>query len=128
MANDSVVFIYDEKKYKLVRKVPLKIQEDLGADIVFAFDECTSPLHSYDYNKKSLKKNSPLGEKMLESEKEKWPSSFWHSAKAGFLEDLRRESSAVIGSLPFDGFGIGGSFGKTDGGSYRLVFVRFAGR
>ena len=33
-------------------------------------------------------------------------------AQGGVFEDLRRESSAVIGSLPFDGFGIGGSFGE----------------
>ena len=33
-------------------------------------------------------------------------------AQGGVFEDLRKESSAVIGSLPFDGFGIGGSFGE----------------
>jgi len=32
--------------------------------------------------------------------------------QGGIFEDLRKKSSKFIGSLPFDGFGIGGSFGE----------------
>lgn len=32
--------------------------------------------------------------------------------QGGIFEKLRKESSMVIGALPFDGFGIGGSFGE----------------
>src|SRR3989338_3678351 len=56
IGRDGVVFTYDGKKYKLDPKISIKFQEDMGADIIFAFDECTSPLHDYDYNKKSLLK------------------------------------------------------------------------
>jgi len=32
--------------------------------------------------------------------------------QGGLFEDLRKESARFIGEMPFDGFGIGGSFGK----------------
>ena len=44
IGRDGVIFTYDGKKYELDPKISVKIQEDLGADIIFAFDECTSPL------------------------------------------------------------------------------------
>ena len=111
LATTALFLFMMKKKYELDPKSSIKIQEDLGADIIFAFDECTSPLHSYDYNKKSLK-NSPLGEKMLESEKKNSQALFGIAQEGRVYQDLRKESSAVIGSLPFDGFGIGGSLGE----------------
>jgi len=111
IGKDGVVFSYDGKKYKLDPKISIKIQEDLGADIIFAFDECTSPLHDYDYNKKSLKKTHSWAKKCLK-EKKKNGQALYGIAQGGIFEDLRKESSAVVGALPFDGFGIGGSFGE----------------
>ena len=69
ISKNGVVFVYDGKKYELDPDISIKIQEDLGADIIFAFDECTSPLHSYDYNKKSLKKTHSWAKKMFGGEK-----------------------------------------------------------
>lgn len=111
VGNHGVVFSYDGRKYKLDPGSSIKIQEDLGADIIFVFDECTSPLHSYDYNKKSIKKTHSWAKKCLEV-KNKNGQALYGIAQGGVFEDLRRESSAIIGSLPFDGFGIGGSFGE----------------
>lgn len=34
----------------------IRIQEALGADIILAFDECTSPLHSYEYNREAMER------------------------------------------------------------------------
>jgi len=111
IGRDGVIFTYDGKKYELDSKISIKIQEDLGADIIFAFDECTSPLHGYDYNKKSLHKTHRWAEKCLKAKK-KNGQALYGIVQGGIFEDLRRESSALIGALPFDGFGIGGSFGE----------------
>lgn len=111
IGRDGVVFIYDEKKYELDPKISIKIQEDLGADIIFAFDECTSPLHDYDYNKKSLQKTHRWAKECLEAKK-KNGQALYGIVQGGIFEDLRKESSTLIGSLPFDGFGVGGSFGE----------------
>ena len=111
IGRDGVLFTYDGKKYKLDPKISIKIQEDLGADIIFAFDECTSPLHNYDYNKKSLRKTHRWAQECLKAKK-KNGQALYGIVQGGIFEDLRRESSALIGALPFDGFGIGGAFGE----------------
>ena len=108
---DGVVFTYDGKKYELDPKVSIKNQEDLGADIIFAFDECTSSLNNYDYNKKSLLKTHRWAKECLKAKK-KNGQVLYGIVQGGIFEDLRKESSAMIGSLPFEGFGIGGSFGE----------------
>ena len=44
----------DGKEHYLDPKVSIKIQEALGADIMFAFDECPSPLADENYMRVSL--------------------------------------------------------------------------
>ncbi|RJQ31538.1 tRNA guanosine(34) transglycosylase Tgt [Candidatus Parcubacteria bacterium] len=109
--SDRVIFTYDGKKFELTPRKSIKIQEDLGADIIFAFDECTSPLHDYEYNKKSLKKTHSWAKECLKAKK-KNGQMLYGIVQGGIFENLRKESSSFIGALPFDGFGIGGSFGE----------------
>ena len=85
ISKNGVVFVYDGKKYKLDPDISIKIQEDLGADIIFAFDECTSPLHGYDYNKKSLKKLT-VGRKNAWRRKGKTAKRCTASPKEEFLK------------------------------------------
>lgn len=111
IGKDGAVFIYNGKKYELDPGVSIKIQEDLGADIIFAFDECTSPLHGHKYNKESLKRTHDWAKKCLKVKK-KNNQALYGIVQGGIFKDLRRKSSAIIGALSFDGFGIGGSFGE----------------
>lgn len=99
----------DGKKLFIGPKESIKIQEAIGADIMFAFDECTSPVADYFYTKKSLEKTHRWAEICLKSKKTK--QALYGIVQGGKFEDLRTESSKFIGSLPFDGFGIGGEFG-----------------
>ncbi len=91
-------------------KESIKIQEKLGADIIFAFDECTPPNASFEYTKKSLEKTHDWAKICLEARKSK--SALYGIVQGGRFKDLRQESAEFIGSLPFDGFGIGGEFGN----------------
>lgn len=116
IGKNGVTFSYDGKKYGLNPFSSIKIQEDLGADIIFAFDECTSPLHDYSYNKESLKKTHDWAKRCIRAKKENGQLLFG-IVQGGVFEDLRKESSRLIGGLPFDGFGIGGSFGEKQMGS-----------
>ncbi|QQG46516.1 MAG: tRNA guanosine(34) transglycosylase Tgt [Candidatus Niyogibacteria bacterium] len=88
----------------------IKIQEALGADIIFAFDECTAPLSSKDYIKKSLARTHKWAKICLESKKNKKQSLFGITQGSDF-KDLRQESAKFINSLGFDGYGIGGDLG-----------------
>jgi queuine tRNA-ribosyltransferase len=91
-------------------KESIKIQEKLGADIIFAFDECTAPLADYNYVKKSLDKTHRWAQLCLKEKKSK--QALFGIVQGSKFKDLRIESAKFIGGLDFDGFGIGGEFGN----------------
>lgn len=111
ISRDGVIFTspLDGRKIFLGPRGSIKIQEDLGADIIFAFDECTSPLADYEYTKNSLSRTHYWAEVCLKSKKSK--QAIFGIVQGGRYKDLRIESARFIGGLPFDGFGIGGEFG-----------------
>jgi len=120
---DRVLFKspFDGSKVEITPESSVKAQESLGADIIFAFDECTSPLAPYEYQEKSLKKTHRWAERSLKahtSEKQ----AMMGIVQGGGFEDLRKESAETIGKLSFFGFGIGGSFGNSYGDSKENMY------
>jgi queuine tRNA-ribosyltransferase len=112
---DGVEFIspYDGKKLFLTPELSIKIQKILKADIIFAFDECTSPLSSYEYTKLAMKRTHRWAIRCLDEFKATKNQVMFGIVQGGEYEDLRKESARFINSLPFFGFGIGGSLGKS---------------
>ena len=100
----------DGKKLFIGPKESMKIQEKIGADIIFAFDEPTSPLADKKYTLKSLEKTHRWAKICLDSKKS--DQALFGITQGGKFKDLRIESAKYISSLPFDGFGIGGEFGE----------------
>ena len=113
----------------------IDIQHDIGADIIFAFDECTSPDASEAYQKealertnrwakRSLKRHQELQEsergstfREIQSRTSGTPQALFGIVQGGRVPEFRRRSATFTSSLPFDGFGIGGSFDKKDIGT-----------
>ncbi len=87
----------------------IKIQEKLGADIILAFDECTSPIADYNYTKRSLEKTHRWAQACLQTRKS--DQALFGIVQGGKFKDLRIESAKFIGKRDFDGFAIGGEFG-----------------
>ncbi len=112
ITDDGVFFRspVDGTKLFIGPRESIKIQEAIGADIIFAFDECTSPIADYEYTKRSLLKTHKWAKMCLDVKKSK--QAIYGIVQGGKFEDLRTESAKFIGSLPFDGFGIGGEFGN----------------
>lgn len=106
-------FIRDCGEVYLDAEKSIAIQERLGADIIYAFDECTSPYHDYEYTKASLVRTHRWAERSLKAKTS--DQLLYGIVQGGSFEDLRKESAHVIGSLPFDGFGIGGAFSDSFG-------------
>jgi len=100
----------DGSKLFLGPKESIKIQEKLGADIIFAFDECTSPLASKEYVEKSLERTHKWAQTCLAVHKTN--QALFGIVQGSHFKQLREESSKFINSLDFDGFGIGGDLGK----------------
>lgn len=98
---------------RLTPKISIDIQRKLGADIIFAFDECTSPTAGYEYTKQSLEKTHLWAKESLKA-KTRNDQLLFGIVQGGRYKDLRQESAKFIASLPFDGIGIGGGFGKED--------------
>lgn len=95
----------------------IEIQHDLGADIIFAFDECTAPTETKHYQREALDRTHRWAKECLKYHKSKENSksqALFGVVQGGREEDLRKESARVLGEMDFDGYGIGGSFEKED--------------
>jgi queuine tRNA-ribosyltransferase len=103
----------DGRKIFIGPKESIRIQEDLGADIIFAFDECTSPVADYKYTAKSLEKTHRWAKICIEAKKS--DQALYGIVQGGKFKELRIRSAKFIGKLPFAGFGIGGEFGDEKG-------------
>ena len=114
IARDGVFFQspVDGRKLFLGPRESIKIQESLGADIIFNFDECPPPIADYEYTKKSLERTHRWAIASLQAKGYKLQAqSLFGIVQGGKFKDLRLESAKFIGGLPFDGFGIGGELG-----------------
>ncbi|MBI2039192.1 MAG: tRNA guanosine(34) transglycosylase Tgt [Candidatus Niyogibacteria bacterium] len=99
----------DGKELFIGPKESMRIQKALGADIIFAFDECPPPQATREYMKRSMDKTHRWAKISLDEHDPK--QALFGIVQGGKFRDLRIESARFIGSLPFDGFGIGGEFG-----------------
>jgi len=100
-------------------KESIKIQEALGADIIFAFDECTPPIANYEYVKESLEKTHKWAKICLKSRKTN--QAIFGIVQGSEFKDLRQKSANFINSLGFDGFGIGGDLWRERGGTRKIL-------
>ncbi|HMS22365.1 MAG TPA: tRNA guanosine(34) transglycosylase Tgt [Candidatus Levybacteria bacterium] len=99
----------DGKKIFIGPNESVKIQEDLGADIINAFDECTSPIANYEYTKKSMEKTHRWAKICLDIKKSN--QAMYGIVQGGKFKDLRIDSALTIGKMDFNGIAIGGEFG-----------------
>jgi len=99
----------------------IELQRKLGADIVLALDECTSPLHSYEYTKKAMERTHRWAKRGLEAFRQSAGDKMspnprqvlYGIVQGGAHKDLRQESAETIEGMGFDGFAIGGSLGRS---------------
>ena len=113
----GVEFSLDGKKKFLSPEISMRLQNKIGGDIIFAFDDITSPFDTYAYNKKALAHTHAWAKKCLKEHQglqfgSKRKQYLFGIVQGGTYKDLRIKSAKCIGSLPFDGFGIGGSYTK----------------
>ncbi|MGC8981699.1 MAG: tRNA guanosine(34) transglycosylase Tgt [Minisyncoccia bacterium] len=111
---------YDGRRLFFTPELSIKIQKILNADIIFAFDECTSPLSDYEYTKRALLRTHNWALRCLKKFKSKNQVMFG-IVQGGEYKDLREESAKFINSLPFFGFGIGGSLGKSKKDMHKIL-------
>ncbi len=115
--------IIDGSAHYFTPKKSIEIQHSIGADIIFAFDECTSPHEPLEYQKRSLDRTHRWAMESLKTHVDNADAfstqALFGIVQGGRHEELRKESAKVLGEMQyngvqFDGFGIGGSFAKED--------------
>lgn len=96
----------------------IEIQHKLGADIIFAFDECTAPTAPHAYQKEAMERTHAWAKRSLAAHRQDTARNasqgIYGIVQGGRFEDLRRESAETLGRMDFDGYGVGGSFNKQD--------------
>lgn len=121
--DEGVTFksVHDGSEHRFTPERSMQIQHNLGADIFFAFDECTSPLAPKDYQLEAINRTHAWAKRSLDEHKRLGVSeatgemqAIFGVVQGGAYEDLRKESARVLGAMDFDGYGIGGSFTKED--------------
>lgn len=124
ITEDGVEFksIIDGSKHIFTPEKSIGIQHNIGADMIFAFDECTSPHASHEYQKEAMDRTHRWAKRCIEYHQNqverdadgKATQALLGIVQGGRFQDLREESARAIAAMDFDGFGIGGSFEKED--------------
>lgn len=108
----------DGSYHRFTPESSIEIQNNLGADIILAFDDFAPPNAKHETHKASLERTHRWAKQSLDAHA---PFSkvrgLYGIVQGGRFQDLREESAKTIGQMDFSGFGIGGSFEKEDIGT-----------
>lgn len=110
--------------HRFTPEVSMQVQHQIGADIMFAFDELTTLLNSRGYQEMSLERTRLWALRCIEEHFRLTDERVGKPYQALFgviqgaqYEDLRRKASSDLGAMNFDGFGIGGALEKENLGT-----------
>ncbi len=111
----------DGSGHRFTPERSIEIQHKIGADIIFAFDECTSPDAPRAYQKEAMERTHRWATRCLVAHQQlthnRQQQMLFGIVQGGRFEDLRKKSAKTIGKMGFNGLGIGGSFEKEDIGN-----------
>ena len=102
----------DGSTHRFTPEKSIAIQENLGADIIMAFDECSDP-NDHVYSKIAMERTHRWAERSVKAKKRP-DQALFGIVQGGVQADLRAESAQFIASLDTPGIAIGGlSVGET---------------
>ena len=97
----------DGSKHLFTPESVMKTEEDLGADIIMAFDECCPYPSTYEYTKNSMERTTRWAKRCKEAHTTENQALFG-IIQGGFFEDLRKKSVEDLIALDLPGYAIGG--------------------
>ncbi len=98
----------DGSKHFFSPESVMETQEDLGADIIMAFDECVEYPASYEYTKQSMERTTRWAKRCKEAHTTTDKQGLFGIIQGGFYKDLRDKSLEDLIALDFPGYAIGG--------------------
>nr|WP_204920199.1 tRNA guanosine(34) transglycosylase Tgt [Microlunatus panaciterrae] len=129
--DDGVTFIshLNGSRHRFTPEVSMRVQHELGADIMFAFDELTTLMNTRGYQERSLERTHQwalrclVEHQRLTAERSHRPyQALFGVIQGAQYEDLRRQACRGLADLAvdgrgFDGYGIGGALEKENLGT-----------
>ena len=97
----------DGKKLFFTPESVMETEEDLGSDIMMAFDECCPYPSTYEYTKNSMERTTRWAKRCKEAHKTENQALFG-IIQGGFYKDLREKSAKDLIELDLPGYAIGG--------------------
>ena len=119
--DDGVTFKshLDGSMHRFTPEVSMQVQHQIGADIMFAFDECTTLMNTREYQERSVQRTQEWAvrcvaehQRLTDERADKPYQALFAVVQGAQYEDLRRQSARDLAALPVDGFGIGGALEK----------------
>ena len=128
--DDGVTFKshIDGSMHRFTPEISMRVQHQIGADIIFAFDECTTLHNTRKYQEKALERTRAWGIRCLDEHQkltlersEKPYQALYGVIQGAQYEDLRKKAATDMAALrssypenpiAFDGFGLGGALDK----------------
>jgi len=106
---DGVLFQshIDGSRHFLTPEKVIRIQENIGADIIMCLDECIPYPSSYEYTKSSVGLTSRWARRCKEAKKPD-DSMLFGIVQGGFYKDLRLKSAQELIDMDFNGYALGG--------------------
>mgnify|MGYP006273340865 CR=1 FL=1 len=114
----------DGSLHRFTPEISMQVQHEIGADIIFAFDECTTLLNTRAYQEVALDRTYAWAHRCISAHQELTKDrshrpyqSLFGVIQGAQYEDLRRKAARELGELEFDGFGLGGALDKAELGT-----------
>lgn len=98
----------DGRKILFTPEKVMKIEENIGADIIMAFDECCPYPSSYEYTKQSMERTTRWAKRCKDAHTTTDKQALFGIVQGGFYEDLREQSVKDLTAMDFPGYAIGG--------------------
>ena len=98
----------DGSRHMLSPERSIEVQNDLGSDIIMAFDECAPKDASREYIERSQARTTRWLERCIEAHRNTDTQSLFGIMQGGFYKDLREESAREIVKFDLPGYAIGG--------------------
>jgi len=112
----------DGSRHRFTPRRAIQIQENLGADIIMAFDECPDP-YDREYNEQALQRTHRWAKECAQSHTRQ-DQALFGIVQGGAFPDLREESARFISGLDFPGNAIGGlSVGESKEEMHDMIAV-----
>ena len=98
----------DGSKHFLSPEKVMEIENDLGSDIMMAFDECVEYPADYEYTKQSMERTTRWAARCKEAHKNTEKQGLFGIVQGGMYKDLREISAKDLIKLDFPGYAVGG--------------------